>query len=65
MSDEIKVKFGGDFSELSKGAKEAAEAAGVAKGSLWFTGMETSQQTHKFRNLLSVHRVLAAWPGVH
>lgn len=30
MSDEIKVKFGGDFSELSKGAKEAAEAAGVA-----------------------------------
>jgi len=30
MSDDVKVKFGGDFSDLSKGAKEAAEAAGVA-----------------------------------
>ena len=30
MADDIKVKFGGDFSDLSKGAKEAAEAAGVA-----------------------------------
>jgi len=30
MSDDIKVKFGGDFSALASGAKEAGEAAGVA-----------------------------------
>lgn len=35
MSDDVKVKFGGDFSDVSKGAKEAVSNAGSAMGS-WF-----------------------------
>ena len=30
MSDDVKVKFSGDFTEISKGAKEAATKAGTA-----------------------------------
>ena len=41
MADDVKVKFGGDFSEVSKGASEATAKAGGALGS-WFNDFNKS-----------------------
>lgn len=41
MSDDVKVKFGGDFSDVSKGAAEATTKAGGALSS-WFSDFNKS-----------------------
>lgn len=35
MADDVKVKFGGDFSDVAKGAKDAVSKAGASIGSWW------------------------------
>jgi hypothetical protein len=41
MADDVKVKFGGDFTDVSKGASEAASKAGGALSS-WFSDFNKS-----------------------
>jgi hypothetical protein len=44
MADDVKVKFGGDFTEVAKGANDAAKKAGTALGD-WFGDFRKSMAT--------------------
>ena len=43
MADDVKVKFGGDFTDVSKGASEATSKAGGALSS-WFNDFNKSSK---------------------
>jgi hypothetical protein len=43
MADDVKVKFGGDFTDVSKGASDAVSKAGGALGS-WFSDFSKSTE---------------------
>jgi hypothetical protein len=44
MADDVKVKFGGDFTDVAKGANDAAKKAGTALGD-WFNDFRKSMAT--------------------
>jgi hypothetical protein len=44
MADDVKVKFGGDFTDVAKGANDAAKKAGTALGD-WFGDFRKSMAT--------------------